>query len=333
MKPVVTPALQEKRGAPDPEAPRVQAAETVSRIEVDAFVLGSNNRPIPDLSKDDFKVLVDGVEVPLESAEFIPAAEPERALPPPELRPPGTKVVPGRLFVIVCQTDFGRVRAKGQMRLNSEAGPFLEALLPTDRVAVVSFDSHLKLRQDFTSDKTLILDAMERSLMIEKVAPWPAGEYPSLGAGLDPAECKKAGSIDRSLELVARALKPFPGPKAILFLGWGLAVNHSPREGRELGRALAALLDARVHVFTLDVTDADYHSLEWRLRDISELTGGHYEKTYHFRGSLERVQKQLEGRYVLVFARPKLGYTGFHKVDIELVGKKGRVLARPGYED
>jgi VWFA-related protein len=235
--------------------------------------------------------------------------------------------------VIVCQTDFGRIRAKGQMSLISEAGPFLEALLPTDRVAVVSFDSHLKLRQDFTSDRVLIKDAMERSLLIEKVEPWEGGAFPSLGAGLDPVESRKAASIDRSLELIAKALKPFPGPKAILFLGWGLAVNHSPREGRELGRALAALLDARVHVFTLDVSQADFHSLEVGLMSLSEATGGTYQKTHVFSGGLERVQRHLEGRYQLVFEKPALGYTGYHKIEVELVGRKGRVLSRPGYED
>jgi len=38
------------------------------------------------------------------------------------------------------------------MRMANEIVRFLDRLLPTDRVAVLSYDSHLKLRLDFTND-------------------------------------------------------------------------------------------------------------------------------------------------------------------------------------
>ncbi len=313
--------------------PRVQARAIVERVEIDAFILDSKGVPIPGLGKADLKLLVDGLTVPVESVEWIPAKEPEKVLPPPGIENPAAKIYAGRLFVVFCQTDFGRVRAKGQMRLANEAQPFLDSLLPSDRVAVASFDSHLKLRLDFTNDKEAILAAIHRSLHIEFVDPLPSGPFPSLAGAISIEEARGAATVERGLELLARALKPYAGPKAILYLGWGLRVNHSPAEATAFGRALNALLDARVHVFTLDVTDADFHGLETTLKALSEATGGTYQKTNQFRGTLERVQKHLEGRYVIVFEKPRFEWTGFHKIELQLSGRKGKILVRPGYED
>jgi hypothetical protein len=97
--------------------------------------------------------------------------------------------------------------------------------------------------------------------------------------------------------------------------------------------AIAALSRARITIFTLDVTDADYHSLEDRIATLAEVTGGTYEKTHLFPGlALERVRRAIAGRYVLVFRKPE-GPRGYHEVRVDLVGKKGRVLVRGYYED
>ncbi len=47
-------------------------------------------------------------------------------------------------------------------------------------------------------------------------------------------------------------------------------------------RAMKALADARTSVFSLDVTNADYHSLDAGLRQVAEDTGGFYVKTHLF---------------------------------------------------
>ena len=90
---------------------------------------------------------------------------------------------------------------------------------------------------------------------------------------------------------------------------------------------------ARTNIFSLDVTDADYHSLEVYLEQLSDLTGGRYEKTHIFPGiAMKLVERAISGRYVLVFVKPRLSH-GLHSIEVDLVGHKGRVSARQYYSD
>jgi hypothetical protein len=99
----------------------------------------------------------------------------------------------------------------------------------------------------------------------------------------------------------------------------------------DYGPARQALVEGRVTVFALDVTNADYHTLEVGLEQVAEDTGGFYAKTHLFPGqAFDRLGRALEGHYLLTFAKPDLK-PGEHDIDIGLVGRKGTVLARPSY--
>jgi hypothetical protein len=89
-----------------------------------------------------------------------------------------------------------------------------------------------------------------------------------------------------------------------------------------------ALQKARCSVFALDVTNADYHSLEVGLIQVAEDTGGFYAKTHIFPdAAMKRMARALSGYYVLSFERPE-GKSGLRRLDVDVVkGKKGRVLA------
>lgn len=99
------------------------------------------------------------------------------------------------------------------------------------------------------------------------------------------------------------------------------------------GEAIEALYEARVNVFTLDISGADTHTLEVRLMQVADLAGGRYEKTHIFTGgALSRVVRSLGGRYVLVFVKPE-GPRGIHPLSVQLAGRKGDVVARAYYQD
>ena len=313
----------------------------VERVVLDAYVTGSDARPIPDLSAADFSLEVDGKKVAIESVDWIPADQPEAVLPPPERSPeaveirPSTVAAPGRLIVVFFQTDFTRRRLLGQMQMVNEFWRLLDNLLPTDQVAVLSFDSHLKLWQDFTADRERIRAAVSSTLTTgEPVSFCPGPEVSvSLARHLDVNESRDASSVERGLELTANALAPLLGAKSMLYFGWGLRVDRTPKEGTDYGRALRALLSSRVTLFTLDVSIADYHTLEIELMRIADLTGGRYEKTHVFPGqALDLMTRRISGRYVLVFVRPE-GESGAHSVRLTLSQRKGEVLVRPYYED
>jgi VWFA-related protein len=315
----------------------------VDRVVLDAFVTDNRGEPIPGLSAADFELQVDGEPVPLESAEWIPADTPEVQVSSSDETfaaepPPNSPVAPGRLLIFFFQTDYTPTRLIGLMRMSLQARKLLDTLLPTDRVAVVSFDSHLKLRQDFTPDRAKILAGIHDALRTGRAAPLPAPPGPSLARWFDYRGALRAVTPERGLELIARAASSIPGGKSMLFFGWGLGTiggvaGPNIRDIKDFAAALPALAKARITIFTLDVTDADYHSLEGTLSNIADLTGGTYSKTHIFPGlAIERVRRAIAGRYVLVFPKPA-GRRGYHEVKVALASRKGHVQARTYYED
>jgi VWFA-related protein len=291
--------------------------------------------------------------VPLEAADWVPADEPEiPAVDPADASPPepapsgglprlpgGRREYPsGRLLIFLFQTNWEGTRLTGLMRMAIQARRFLDTLLPTDRVAILSFDSHLKLRQDFTSDRIKLEAAIDDAIRFGESDRDIRIEFPSLARHFDFRAAKRAVTPEKALAIISRAAAPIPGGKSMLFFGWGLgtiggAGGPSPRDVMDYRDALPALSKARINIFTLDVTDADYHSLETSLERISDLTGGAYEKTHLFAGlAMERVRKAISGRYVLVFRKPD-GPRGAHEISVKLVGTRGRVFARGYYED
>jgi VWFA-related protein len=338
----------------------VREQAVVERVVVDAYVTDSRGDPIPDLTASDFRVRVDGKPVALESAEWISAEAPdaidpsatpaaivpsaelawdwEVEPPPPSLgKPRKTEFAPGRLLIFFFQADSEPSRLHGLVRMSLEARRFLDTLLPTDRVAVLSFDSHLKLRQDFTSDRIQLETAIGKSILTGRLPELLPVGFPSLARNFDFPAAKKAVTPEKALALIARAAKPIPGAKSMLYFGWGLGVlggigGPNPRDRRDYQEAMPALAAARISIFTLDVTDADYHTLEVSLQHVSDLTGGSYHKTHIFPvAAIDRVRRAIAGHYVLVFVKPA-GKRGVHSVDVKLAERKGRVHARGYYE-
>jgi VWFA-related protein len=316
----------------------------VERVIVDAYVIDSSGNPIPDLTLENFRVRVDGKPIALESVEWIPADKPE-ALPIDEMDAAGasaesnvSEIPPGRLLVFFFQTDFTPIRLIGLVRMGIQARRFLDTLLPTDRVAVLSFDSHLKLRQDFTNDHDKIRSAIDASLKTGAPPEPDPDSAPSLAREFDFRAARKAVTPEKALAIISHAARPIAGAKSLIFFGWGLqiiggAYGANPRDIRDYQEAMPAIAAARINIFTLDVTDADYHSLENVLHNVSDLTGGLYIKTNHFANlAMDRVRRAISGRYVLVFVKPN-GPHGAHRIDVGLTGRRGEVNARQYYVD
>ena len=323
----------------------VHEESVVERVVVDAHVVNPDGSPIPSLGPSDFVVTVDGQTVPLESVDWLPAGTPEidpRALA--ALDPSGAPVVspdvpPGRVIILFFETDHEISRLHGLLRMGIQARRFLAKLEPTDRVAVVSYDSHLKLRQDFTADRGKLERAIYAAIRKGDASPPDPDSHPSLARSLDDGEARRCATPERALEIVARAAAPIPGGKSMLFFGWGLGTvgglsGPNASEQQAWTEAMQRMAEARINIFTLDVTDADYHSLEGSIQQIADLTGGHYDKTNLFPELvMDRVGRAISGRYVLVFVKPNVP-RGEHTIAVTLAGgRKGRVFARQYYAD
>lgn len=323
-------------GAQQP--PRFSDRVDVARIIIDARVLDDYGNPVTGLTAEDFRVRIDGRVIPVESATWVGGSEggADAALLGPTVRgsldpPLGT----GRLIVLLFQKDLEPSRILGLMRMLLKSRNFLETLTPNDRVAILSFDSHLKIWTDFTNDRETLDRVLAHGVLFERPPAVQARSRPSLLERLDPRRGRRTYTIERALELIGEALAPLPGSKSVVLVGYGF--GRFSRSGVTMedgyGPARRALVASRTSVFSLDVTDADHHSLEAGLQLVSEQTGGFYERTHLFPDSaLRRLSGALAGYYVLFVEWPQMRRTQ-HEVSVELIRRKGRVLATSSYSD
>lgn len=325
-------------------AAQLQQQITVERVIVDARVADSRGDAITNLTATDFRVLIDDKPASIESAEWIPETAVARELaeidqPQPEIN--RTMDVPaprGRLLIFLFQTDFSReaVRLVGQMKVALAADDYTNWLEPNDRVAVLSYDSHLKFRLDFTDDKRRIQEAMENAVLVDDPPAPPVVPLPSLAKHLDRDAMKTAGTFEQALIILGNALRPIPGPKSLILFGWG--IGRFGRGGVTMewnyGIARHSLESARVSVFSIDITQADYHSLEVGLGKVAEDTGGFYAKSFHFpKQAVERLQKALVGHYELEVRKPETRVRGVHTIEVQTSNKRAIVMARSSYVD
>jgi len=315
------------------EPPHQLPGVETSRVVLEARVTDARGRPLPGLGPGDFRLEVDGRSAPLESAVWVDEAPDLRSSPSAAASP--TLSSPGRLVVLLFQKDFEGSRLRGLLRAIGQAKELLAPLSARDRVAVLSYDSHLRLHLDFTPD----LDAVRRILDESVLLRWPGPVEPagalSLAAHLDRGEARDAATPEQALLALGRALLPIPGAKTVLLFGYGLGTLSGGTVvlHHDYDAARAALDRARAAVFCLDVTEAAWHSLEVGLQQVAEDTGGQYFKVHENAGAaLARVAAALSAHYVLAFERPD-GARGEHRVRLALAGRRGTVLTRTRYVD
>jgi VWFA-related protein len=322
------------------EEPRIEGETIdVSLSTIVVRVVDTWGAPVLDLKPEDFRVRAGKREIPVAAVDWISEEEPP--LPAPaapeagetEAPAPAPSVPrPASLVVFFVQADLNPTRISGQLRLRLHTRGLLDTLPPADRVAVVSYDSHLKLRQDFTRDHEKVYAALDRAMLYNPEDEVASEGPESLAAYFDTEAARRAASPERALELTARALAPFPGEKTLIFLGWGLGrfdgggVSMVPAY-RPAVRALAA---AHASVFVLDVTSADAHSLEVGLQNVAEATGGVYLRTFRFPGLATQIlAKAISGYYVITLDKAELDRVK-GPLQIELRdGRRGTVIARP----
>ncbi|HVR71474.1 MAG TPA: VWA domain-containing protein [Vicinamibacteria bacterium] len=321
-------------GQTDVPPVRMREQVDVERVLLEARVVDARGQPIRGLRPEHFRVTLASQEATVESVFWVEGAEPPLAEAAVEagVAPPAPA---GRLVVFFFQKDLERSRIGGLMRMTREASALFDRLAPEDRAAVVSFDSHLKLWVDFTQDREVARRALEHSILFGGRPTVPRSFHPpALGPSFDRVAARRAATPETALRVLGEALQDVPGAKSLVFFGWGLgrfsATGVHPERDYEPARR--ALVEARTSVFTLDVTNADYHSLEVGLEQVSYDTGGFYVKTHLFQAqALRRLEGALAGHYVLVLEAPRLP-PGRHPLRVRLGGREGTVLAPPSWE-
>jgi VWFA-related protein len=312
----------------------------VDRVLVDARILDTRGRALRGVRPEDLRVQIDGRPARLESVQWISESAPRVPASPAsqgrEATLPEEAEIPGRLVVFLFQKDFFEPgRLKGLLHMKEYAAEFAKHLTPRDQAAVLTFDSHLRLHLDFTSDRGRLEEVLRYALLRNEPAEVAPGSGPSLGSLLDRDAALRAATPEKALAVLAQALEHLPGAKSLVFFCWGLGSLQGGnfQMNPDYGPARSALERSRTAVFALDVTYADYHSLELGLQQVADDTGGFYARTYDSpEVAMGRLNGALSGHYVLSLERP-LESRGSHRVAVDLVARKGTILARSTYVD
>jgi len=299
--------------AQEPTETPFGAEVDVSRVLTEVRVVDRSGEPVEGLTAADFRVTIDGRRVEVESALWVSTSGDVPAAP--VLTPGVTTSGPTieqppepRLIVIVFQTDISLYRIKGVVRMAPEAAEFVRSLGPRDLVAFLTFESHLELRSDFTTDHEAVARMLNTKEILDGTMDRPAPSTPSLAEYFDPEAADNAATLTEALEVVGRSLVQLPGPKTVVLFGWGLGrynAGHSIIERRSYGPAISILTAARASVFSLDITTADFHTLELGLRRISDDTGGLYIKTNRFPSTaIAKLTRMITSYYELSVIPP-----------------------------
>ncbi|MEO6214204.1 MAG: hypothetical protein ABIP65_11310 [Vicinamibacterales bacterium] len=317
--------------AADQDLPRFTEKVDVARILLDVRAIDPRGRPLLGLDPADFEVRIDGRMARVESVQHTtgePVGNPPTT-PTTQLQ----HAMDGRLVVFVFQKSLDGSRIPGLMLMLRELGRRVGTFSRHDRVAVLRFDSRLNLLLDFTQNRDLVRRAFEHDVLFGDGTVLGKPQGPSLRPALDRERVAPSYSMERSLLRIAEALAPLPGPKSVVVVGHGFGQLGSMGVTLEpaYDDAREALQRARASVFCLDVTNADYHSLEAGLKVVAADTGGLYQRTHVFsQAALDRVLAAFEGQYVLFVEKPALG-PGSHRLDVRLKHGGGVVLAPSAY--
>src|SRR5262252_6166262 len=164
---VAVPA-QQAPPAPAPQAPQTFRETVEVRVmDLDVVVMDSKGNMIPNLTKEDFRVRVDGKPVPVDyfarvdegtiHAPDLATASPDRVLS--EYRKGSEAYVPRHFLIYV---DIGHISPGTRKRAIEALRDLVTRLGPSDSARVVMFDRRGKTMSEWTSSKETLLDALSR---------------------------------------------------------------------------------------------------------------------------------------------------------------------------
>lgn len=325
----------------------------VSEILLDVLVTDKEGNVVTGLGAEDFLVKENGEPVTVTGASFYTTSYAVRERL--ETGEGAAKEIPWSRFFIVFIHDQRRIGTVGNRLLQQqiEAGRELkswieEGMLPSDWMAVVSWDVRLHIHQDFTQDREALGRAVEQATLgrippaatpSERNRAVAAG--PSLYRSLPPADEieRQSKRIYGALRLIAEAGGHLVGRKNLLLftIGFGeVAGNtfHSRPDPVFYPPLERALNQHNVAVYPIDLTPPMVEHLQSGvLTQMAADTGGYYHHGFlDFRVPLRKISQENVGYYLLSYqTEHPAGESGYRRVVVKTQDKKLRVRTRRGY--
>lgn len=339
----------------------MEEAIDVRVVNVEAVVVDGEGKPVRGLTAADFRLLVDGREVPIEY--FTEIAEGRAAAAPPA-RPdtpeaPAAPVAPaetvGRSYLVFIDDSFSVAgpRDTALERLQAD----LQRLGPKDQMAVLAFDGrHIEVLSPWTADRV----TLGRALTLARQRPAAGNQRIAQDRGMDEdvdisveAAILQELSAEEIRQMIAN-LNQRVSPEARTQLGRTAAAMTGALRGFEVpsGRKLLLLLSGgwslRVApqlfgplvesanrlgytLYPLDVAMGDARTLR-SLDQLAQATGGKVANTAS--GEILKTVAEDSGTYYwLGFSPAWMANDKTHRIEVEVRRKGLTVRARDSFSD
>jgi VWFA-related protein len=320
----------------------------VNEVLLDVLVTDKKGNVIVGLTPQDFVVKEDGKPVDLTGLTFY---SDRRLVGSAREGVAVDKVPEDRYFILFFddQKD-SATEAPELLSRQVEAGQrardwVLKERQPADWVAVVSYDTKLKVQQDFTRDGRALAEAVGAAMKGKDAeGNWPSrikeGEGPSLYAALPKGNelRDKTGTVYDAMRVLARAAGNIRGRKNLVMFTTGFGrvnnFNQYVPDPRYYPGMADALNDNNVAVYSIDLSPAGtIHPLSNSMSQISTDTGGQYYATFNsFSTPLKKIGEENSGYYLLSYrSEQPTGKSGFQDVKVTTTNPEFKVRARKGY--
>ena len=350
---------QPPQSAP-PDAPVFEEAIDVRVVNVEVVVTDADGKRVRGLGPADFRLLVDGREVPLDY--FSEIADGRAAIPPaaaPAVGGPAEPVAPaepvGRSYLVFVDDSFSVASPRNDVlgRLADDLG----LLGPADRMAVLAFDGQrIDVLSPWSADRAVLAQAlraarerpargnqlisgnrsMERdeditldaALTMEYTAKEIRDMLGTLGKRVNPEARTQLGRTALAMAGALRGFEVPPGRKVMLLLSGGWSLTVAPKL---FGPLVESANRLGYTLYPVDVAQGDARILRG-LDQLAAETGGRVANSVR-QDVLRTVAEDSGSYYWLGFSPSWKGDDTSHAIQVEARRPDLKVRSRRGFSD
>jgi len=326
-------------------ADTTQTLQVYSRLTVlDVTAIDANGQPVHGLTQADFTILEDGKPQPIRSFEEVSShpVELPRELPPDvytNLQPPPPSSAVNIILLDleneapIDNTQPGQVSRSvaTQARVKAAAVQALQSMPPGTRVAVLAMTNNLRILQSFTSDRDLLIAAIQ------------AVPYDTDGTPLGGIQANSRNeSVLESFCRIAIDTTAIHGRKNLIWFTVGIPQITIPNDrpaslpdySTTLSHAYDLLAAAQISVYPVDVRGVTMLSdalLSEQM--VAEATGGvAYSETNNMAAAVDKALNDGANYYSVSYTPPSVKYDGtHHKIDVKVDRPGIHLTFRTGY--
>ncbi len=334
-----------------------EAMVEVTEVLLDVLAVDASGEIVTGLAEDDFVVEENGKPVEVTGVGFYttrygPDGSPLADAPG---KPLGEAIPSSRYFVFFFHDQTrsgatGKYLASRQTRAKEDSLLWIEeGMLPSDWVAIVSYDRWLRVHQDFTQDRAALDQGISSAISQRD----PAEDAGRRGQMLPPSG---APSLLRHLpagkDLRKQTRTPYDAVRLVAeAAGWIVGRKNLVLFSRDFGKSDSgyvvtapdrhryppmerALNDHNVAVYPIDLTPRHGDNFQGLfLNRLALDTGGlYYQNLVSFLPALAQVSEENAGYYLISYqSEHRAAEVGYQRVKVRCLEPGVKLRARKGY--